>query len=486
MPFHGIDADQSAEHVRLKDYIRELFGCNFFLEQKGELKSAPLECMFLPYYISQSVGWVYLRESFSNLQYYKGFKEDYLDYYLEIKNSFDRVEHRELTRKRDRLIADIQNLNRYSKKADFQFSKLADETFGDKAEEYIESYINKSKSLEAERSKYIRLCNELSLLQNHHKVLKKTKRNIKSQKYNDVDRCPACTQILSYSLEGLYSHYQKYNDTIELESHITSKLTTKKSEIHSSNKKAEQTRIEIQEAYNILLGEKADGVTFDQWVANKASIELYKKMQQDIASSQSELESVKASLNSITTEQETIAERSKKERQFKDIFSDYSSQLELKPLTDSRYLNLYRINSFPRQGVELHKTVMAYHFALNAMIAKTKAIHRLPFLLDAILKEDIDETNLEIILSFISKNLPEDTQTFFSISEHVKDSPEPKGTKDIKPIEKVRVKDVKDTYFPTNSKLIYIGGGKIERSLLSQPLNNYKDLYDDTVDLTTV
>ncbi|TFH84636.1 hypothetical protein EQG41_21410, partial [Billgrantia azerbaijanica] len=67
---------------------------------------------------------------------------------------------------------------------------------------------------------YIKLCNELSLLQNHHKILKRTRSNVKSQKYNDIDRCPACTQVLSYSLEGLYSHYQKYNDTVELESHI--------------------------------------------------------------------------------------------------------------------------------------------------------------------------------------------------------------------------------------------------------------------------
>ncbi|TFH84664.1 hypothetical protein EQG41_21230, partial [Billgrantia azerbaijanica] len=134
--------------------------------------------MFLPYYISQSVGWVYLRESFSNLQYYKGFKDDYLDYYLGVNNSFDRVEYRELTRKKDRLTADIQNLNRYSKKAEFQFSNLVDETFGEKAEEYIESYVKKSNSLEEERIKYIKLCNELSLLQNHHKILKRTRSNV--------------------------------------------------------------------------------------------------------------------------------------------------------------------------------------------------------------------------------------------------------------------------------------------------------------------
>jgi len=88
MIFYEKAVDNRVEHVKLKDYIRELFNFNLMLEQKGELKSAPLESMFLPYYISQSVGWVYVRESFSNLNYYKGFKEDYLDYYLGINNSF--------------------------------------------------------------------------------------------------------------------------------------------------------------------------------------------------------------------------------------------------------------------------------------------------------------------------------------------------------------------------------------------------------------
>ena len=485
VPFHGINADNSVEHVKLKSYISDLVGFSLILEQKGELKSAPLESMFLPYYISQSVGWVYLRESFSNLQYYKGFKDDYLDYYLGINNDFDRKEHQRLTKEKDRLSADINNLKRYSKKAELQFSNLVDEEFGGQAEEYIENYVQKSNSLEEERNKHIRLCNEFSLLQNHHKILKRTKRNIKRQNYNDIDRCPACTQVLSYSLEGLYSHYQKYNDTVELESHIADQLIDKKSKIHSSKKKMTKISNEISEDYGVLLDKSVDGVTFDQWVANKANITLYKKMQTDIEASKSALAGVKQSLDSMVTEQETIYSRISKEKAFKAIFKEYASQLALKPLTDPRYLDLYKIHSFPRQGVELHKTVMAYHFALNALIAKSKSAQRLPFLLDAILKEDIDETNLKTILLFVSKNLPNDTQTFVSISEHVKD-PIPEEDGEIKPIEKVRVQEVKNLYFPTNSKLFYIGDGKMERGFLSQSLERFQELHEDTVDIIAV
>ncbi|MBF4269849.1 hypothetical protein EAY71_23590, partial [Vibrio anguillarum] len=128
--FYGIDSDNSAEHIKLKKYISSSLGFNLMLEQAGELKHAPLESMFLPYYVSQSVGWVYVRESFSNLNYFKGFSEDYLDYYLGITNDFDRVEHRRLIKEKDTLTSDISNLKRYSQKADFKFANLVDEKFG--------------------------------------------------------------------------------------------------------------------------------------------------------------------------------------------------------------------------------------------------------------------------------------------------------------------------------------------------------------------
>ncbi|WP_272660711.1 hypothetical protein [Providencia sp. PROV150] len=233
----------------------------------------------------------------------------------------------------------------------------------------------------------------------------------------------------------------------------------------------------------VVLEKSIDNFTFSQWIEAKANIALYKKIQQDIISSELKLEDIKTSLASMVTEQETLIERSKKEKLFNEIFTNYSKQLSLKPLNDPRYLNLYKINSFPRQGVELHKTVMAYHFALNAMIAKADTAHRLPFLLDAILKEDIDDTNLENILSFVGKNLPTDTQSFVSMSEHLKDTEE---EEERKAIDKVQIQGIINSFFPNNTKLFYIGRGKIERGFLSQPLDDYQEIYEETINLTFI
>ena len=71
-------------------------------------------------------------------------------------------------------------------------------------------------------------------------------------------------------------------------------------------------------------------------------------------------------------------------------FHQCLADLGMSSFDELRHRLLYKISSFPCQGVELLKAVMGYHFALNKLISKTHGIHRFPFLLDAIMKEDID------------------------------------------------------------------------------------------------
>ncbi|MCI2165329.1 MAG: hypothetical protein LKK36_16770, partial [Ewingella americana] len=171
--FNGIDSDSRFEHVKLKEKLSQLFGFGMLLEQKGELKTASIECIFLPYYISQSVGWVYLRESFSNLGFYKDFKDTYLDYYLGIENSFDKEAFYQLTKERLQLQSKISSLNKYSNEPRLVISKLLDEEFGEEAQRYIDSYIHSVALLDEERDIYTNLSNKLSLTKNHIKILKR-------------------------------------------------------------------------------------------------------------------------------------------------------------------------------------------------------------------------------------------------------------------------------------------------------------------------
>jgi len=481
--FHGIDSDGRVEHVKLKEVLSQLFDFNMLLEQKGELKKASIECMFLPYYISQSVGWVYLRESFSNLGFYKDFKDMYLDYYLGIENSFDKEYFYKLTKERAQLQSKISSLNKYSTEPHFIVSKLLDEEFGDEAQKYIDGYINLVASLDGERDVYTSLCNKLSLTKNHIKILKRTKRNIKNQNYNNFDRCPACTQILPYSLEGLYGYYQNVNDTDKLSEQINNKIQNIQSDINGSLAKIKKLERDISSKYSYFLEKKSQNVSVNTWIDNKANIRLLSNIHEEIEEHTKRSDEIKGLIDGMGEEQCLYVERFNKEKDFKEIFKKYLNDMQLFNVTEPRYTDLYKINSFPFQGVELHKTVMSYHFALNSLIRETDNIHRLPFMLDAILKEDIDDRNFDLILSFVGRNLPTDTQSFISMSEYSEDNLLKDG-KDGNAFRRAKVKDIKNRYFPDGTNLFFIGDGKHERAFLSKPLDLNLDIFVDTCRLT--
>ena len=55
--FNGIGSDNSVEHQKLKKYFSSLFDFNLLLESNSGISEAPMETLFLPYYVSQDVGF---------------------------------------------------------------------------------------------------------------------------------------------------------------------------------------------------------------------------------------------------------------------------------------------------------------------------------------------------------------------------------------------------------------------------------------------
>ena len=111
---------------------------------------------------------------------------------------------------------------------------------------------------------------------------------------------------------------------------------------------------------------------------------------------------------------------------------------------------------------------MAYHFAFNKIIAENNPkMPRLPFMLDAIFKEDVDEVNKDLILQFISKHRPQDTQIIFSMADN-KDS------------NQITANQVKEIYF-AGAKLIHISDN--QRSLLDNYSEEVEKISLDTLNL---
>src|SRR5690606_16388363 len=134
-------------------------------------------------------------------------------------------------------------------------------------------------------------------------------------------------------------------------------------------------------------------ITLENYIESKANIQLFENLAKQIGQLTIDLNYEKEELKKYKTDDDINLERTKKSNIFKSKYFTYNSELGIPALEVERFYKLYEISSFPFQGVELHKAVLSYHFAFNYLLTQTSDIHRLPFILDSVFKEDIDGGN---------------------------------------------------------------------------------------------
>ena len=467
--FNGIGSDNSVEHLKLKKYFNSLFDFNLLLESNSGISEAPMETLFLPYYVSQDVGWVYLRKSFSNLTFYKNFKEDFLDYYLGIENVIDREEKRKIEnelrnlQQQMKFFSDVEKENQ-----ELEVSQIINDSLAGKANELIISLSNNKSDLITLEKDYVNESNKLTFYNQRLSVVSKVKRNHKNQ-FPGKDSCPTCTQILPQNIEEIYEFFQEENDTISLQSELKEKIKNSQSKVNSINKKIEKAQIEINKEYSTFNKYSENKITLENWIENKANIQLYDNLIKQIGTLKLEIDKLKFKLKEYKTEEEIYFAREKKNLIFKSAYVKNNISLGVPNLEEERFNKLYEISSFPFQGVQLHLALLSYHFAFNELLTKTKGIHRLPFILDSIFKEDIEGGNKEKILNFINSNFPTDTQTILSIA-------------DDKNIDS-HIEQYKNEIFKDNAHMICIGNGTEEKSLLIENDNSQSALISETYEI---
>lgn len=470
--FNGIGSDNSVEHIKLKKYFNNLFDFKLLLESNSGISEAPMETIFLPYYVSQDVGWVYLRKSFSNLNFYKNFKEDFLDYYLGIENVIDREEKKKIENEIKSIQQQIKFFSNIEKEnQELEVSQIINNSLSGKANELIESISEKKNKLLELEQEYINESNKLTFYNQRFSVVSKVKRNHKKQVPGE-DSCPTCTQILPNNIEEIYEFFQEENDTISIQSELKEKIKKAQSKVNSLNNKIDIIRNEISLEYNSFNKYSENNITLESWIKNKANIQLYDNLLKQVGHLKFELEKQRDKLKEYKTEDEILSERGKKSYVFKAEYLNNNIKLGLPTLEDDRFYKLYDISSFPFQGVQLHLAVLSYHFAFNHLLTKTNEIHRLPFILDSVFKEDIDGGNKEKILKFITSKYPKDTQTILSIADD-------KNKESM--IDKYSSEILKD-----NAHLICIGDGVKQKSLLIDNDDLKAKLIQDTYEIMEI
>ncbi|MGH2306876.1 MULTISPECIES: AAA family ATPase [Aliarcobacter] len=471
--FFGIGGDKSVEHSKLKEYLSNLFGFNFLLQQKDTMTKASIETIFLPYYIAQSTGWVYLRKSFGGLEFYKNFKNDYLDYYLGIENNIDRLDKQKLEKERETYTNEIKFLSEIETNNDeLVLTQLIDENFKNKAESYIKEYQKKQDTLIEKEKEYVGKCNELSFYTARLSVLNKVKRNHKKQNPENGN-CPICKNQLTFSTEAVYNYQQDMNDTEKQIEQLKEKQKKIQSAIHSLNKIIQKLKKEIFNEYEIVKKYNEQNITFENWIDNKSNSKLIENISLKLTALEANLSKTNKNLEKYKTEKEIEELRNQHDNKFASIFKKYLKELEVVNESmnkEHKYTTLYKSSIFPSQGVELHKTVLAHNFAFNQIIKNTEYVHRLPFLIDAIFKEDIDGGNKKLILDFVNRNTPIDTQLLVSIAYKAYE-------------DKEIIYEYNKNNFNAKANLICIGDGTHTRAFLQNYNNSHDDLLQNTFEI---
>lgn len=417
LSFSGINSNQAQEHIRLKNYLSELFDFSLMLESNGEFKNAPIEAMFMPYYISQSVGWVSIRKSFGGFDYYKNFREDYLDYYLGVESWEDREKKAKLNKQLSLLELNFDSLKEVRNSDDYKSPLFIDEDlFNNKSEDYINEYKTELSALISKEKENINLNNELSYYKMRKSILSKVSTNLLQQNPVEEGVCPVCKQHLRPSFSENYKYYQDFNNTDSETNICRVKIKEVAAKIDSNIKVINKLKSSIDSRYRTLNASKINSIDFSSWLSAKIDSAINNQVTDKLSSIQSEIIKIKDELKLYKSPEDLKLYRSGYSVTFQKIFINFLSELNVQKPNESRFLDIYKISALPYQGVELLKAILAYNFAFNKIIVQNNSIHRLPFILDAVFKEDFTGNNEELVCKFIAENKPNDTQLFVSMA----------------------------------------------------------------------
>lgn len=476
--FDGINSNNSYEYDRYKQLLSKLIGFDLVLQKQSELIGAPLEAALLPYYISQSVGWVYIRESIGDYRFYKDFKFDYLDYYCGIKSDHNRIIKYNLEKEKKELSFELKQLDSYeAKNEELKISKLLDERFKGEAENYLEGYQSLNKDLSEKEAEHTKLCNKISMLRGRQKVLSQIISNIKNQKPK-IDQCPTCDQNLPGDLKEFYKYSQDINDALKEKGIVQEKIKNNATQLNSAEKLVTSLRTKIEADYAVLRRLKSDNITFDSWLDHNANLRVLKNISIKKASCEKRIDGINSDIEKIGNGADIDSLRKSKERDFLSIFKRKILALGVQLPKETKYQELYSLNSFPYQGVELHQLLMAYNFSFYEMVMKNNSLHSFPFLLDAVFKEDIDTDSRSNIFKFLSQETKSSGQVIFSVAEYKGDETSSNPL--------FNIETIKNEYFTSATKLICIGDSKTKRSFLSETALIDSELINDTMNLLEV
>ncbi|EOV4660377.1 hypothetical protein ACONVD_004908, partial [Escherichia coli] len=142
------------------------------------------------------------------------------------------------------------------------------------------------------------------------------------------------------------------------------------SSLNSVERKIKHDSEKINLEYEVLKESRIKNIDFDNWVNHRANVTILNDIKIKEASYVEKISNLQTQIDNLLTDSQIKALRNNIDKEFLTIFSEKANALKVIIPNNPRYQNLYSITSFPFQGVELHKIIMAYHFSFIKLINK--------------------------------------------------------------------------------------------------------------------
>lgn len=411
-------------------FFSRFFNFKVELTTRNRVKqqATPAFCL-MPFYIDQDLSWEKNWNSFQNLGQFTNWRKDLAAFHSGVTSS----NYYSLKSQKDTLLLNknqleielqaIEGIRNQSLEEikDVDFTIPLDE-FKHEITNLLEE-LNKIKSDSSQLKEKLReLYKEKEIIKEQIKITNHSLRELnKDYEYcvkdlgHNVD-CPTCGAIYENSFAERFSIANDEDQCLDLKMELESKYSQLLSSIEKSREKFFETHKRMKLVDN-LLQTKKKRITLRELISYEGSRSLISRLSTKIQELRLKIQKISRAIIEINKQLKKIIDPRRKKRiieTYRQNMGQFLKDLNVKDLPFESYKELH--SSIHEKGSDKPRALLAYYFSiLKVMSVSSDSGTFFPIIIDAPLQQEQDQENTKVILDFIGKNCPEDTQLILGI-----------------------------------------------------------------------
>lgn len=407
----------------LSPYINELLDFRIQINNRqNEITWLTPNYLFLPFYIDQDISWTKNWSSFSNLAQFSRWKQSLVEFYIWIKPN-EYYDIKWIISKNNNLLTELNKeksvLDKLKINIDKNFSTNNDFTNIDDFQKEINNLLEEMKILSDKKNKYI---NEVNDLNNKKLTLIEqidyTSKNLKDIKISydflmderHQSECPICWNNHNNTFKERFEIAKDEDNCSLLLSQLKEELINIENSLKSAINNHNDLIVQYDKINQIIIQKKADIKLIDI-----IKTEWKKELRKAFIDEEDELNKKIWGITSENNNLEKVLNNYINKKRIKDIKNDYINtiekffkELDVTNIPEKSYKNIS--SDVKETWSNLPRALIAYYLTILNLIKKNTTSSFCPIIIDSPNQQWQDDLHLPMILNFIIKNRPYNSQ----------------------------------------------------------------------------